>query len=238
VTLVDRVQRAQSSLRVAIDDDQLRLVIGKLSDRASRIETSAETLEVAAVAAKELRSARQTLPLDVLHGLATLRSDIQVSREAIAKTSLFASGDDFYRMVLRISEDEKRVTNALTEQWRRYRAEVKIPQVDQDFLGLLEQAGLDVAGLSSTVESALAKISFLNSRALPRVGDVASLLGAVSDLEGAVEKLASLVQPAVGEFIVQASGAAGAGLDLFTDEIREFLIATGLTPRYRIRQGG
>ncbi|GAB3333769.1 hypothetical protein RMN56_06050 [Micromonospora halotolerans] len=238
MTLVERVRNLDFTLRAAVDEDQLRLKIGRLTDRARVVEDAADILERARIASEELRIVERKLPAGIRAVLVALHADLSNAREAISGAPLVGADDNFNKAVRKATDVATSASAALVDVWRSYRAGVEIPKVDEDFLHVLDRAGLDVAYLWATVENALARLSILAQLSLPRAGDVAALSQAVTSLQSAVEELGGLVPSGVRDFIVAASGTAGAPLHLLTDEVREFLTNTDLAARYRIRQGG
>lgn len=237
MTLIERVRNLDFALRAAVDEDQLRLKIGRLADRARVVEEAADILERARIASEELRIVEGQLPAGVRAGLVALHADLSKAREAISGAPLVGADDNFNKAVRKATEVATSATAAVADVWRSYRAGVEIPKVDEDFLHVLDRAGLDVADLWATVENALARLSILAQLSIPRTGDVTALAQAVTSLQRAVEELGALVPSGVRDFIVAASGTAGAPLHLLSDEVRDFLTTTGLAARYRIRQG-
>ncbi|MFG1828653.1 hypothetical protein [Micromonospora chersina] len=238
MTLVERARNLDFALRAAADEDQLRLKIGRLTDRARVVEEAADILERARIASEELRIVERKLPAGVRAILVALHADLSQAREAISGAPLVGADDSFNKTVRKATDVSASVTTAVADVWRSYREGVEIPQVDEDFLHVLDRAGLDVADLWATVENALARLGILAQLRLPRAGDVAALSQAVTSLHGAVEELGALVPSGVRDFIVAASGTAGAPLHLLSDDVLEFLTNTHLAARYRIRQGG
>lgn len=237
MTLMERARALDSVLRSAVDQDRLRLEIGRIDDRAAAFRTAAEELEHAATAAEELRSAGRPLADETRQALLRVQQQLEPARSEIATSPLIGAGDDFHRVVQAATEQARRTSRALADAWASHVAELSIPSVDEEFLVLIETAGLQVDDLLRDVESARARITVRQGRLMPERGDVETLKDAVATLQSAVEALGSLVPPAVGDFIVQASGRTGASLDLLTEDVRAFLDEHGLTSRYRILQG-
>lgn len=238
MTLLQQAQALSSVLSAAVDQDKMRLDIGRMADRAKAVHGAAETLEKVAVAAGELApTGSSALPPETRSGLESLREGLEAAQEDLASDPLAGARDDFQKLAQRVSDEARRVSASTSEAWRRYRETLSIPNVDEDFIATLERAGVDVADTSLQVQSALSRLAIREARTLPLQGDVATLQTVVADLAGALETLGSLVPPAAREFIVSASRETGASLDLLTDDVRRFLEDTGLTERYRIRQG-
>lgn len=237
MTLMERARALDSVLRSAVDQDRLRLEIGRIDERAASIATAAEELERAASAAEELRHAGRHLTEDMRTPLLRLQQQLEAASLEIAANPLVGAGDDFFKVVQAASDQADRVRRSLGDAWTGYLAELSIPRVDEEFLILLETAGMQVDDLLRDVEGALSRIRIRQERRMPLPGDVASLRAAIATLENAVEALGALVPPAVHDFIVQASGRTGAPLDLFTDDVRTFLEEHGLASSYRIWQG-
>jgi septation ring formation regulator EzrA len=237
VTLLERARALDSVLRSAVDQDRLRLEIGRIDDRAAAIRTAAVELERAATAVEELRAAGRPLADETRQALSRLQQRLESARGEIASTPLVGAGDDLHAVVQAATDQARRTSLALTEAWARHLAELSIPSVDEEFLVLIETAGLQVDDLLRDVESARARITVRQGRRLPERGDVEALQHAIATLQGAVEALGSLVPAVVGDFIVQASSRTGAPLELLTEDVRNFLDEHGLTSRYRISQG-
>lgn len=237
MTLMERARALDSVLRSAVDQDRLELEIGKIDERAAAVRTAAEELERAATAAEEVRSAGRPLSEGTRDALHHLRQQLRAAGAEIASSPLIGAGDDFYKVVQAANDLSRRTGRELTEAWASHLAELSIPNVDEEFLALLEAAGMQVGDLLRDVEGALSRISILEARPMPQRGDVGALRDAVAMLQGAVESLGSLVPPAVRDFIVQASGRTGAPLDLLTGDVLDFLEEHGLASRYRIWQG-
>ncbi len=237
MTLVARASRLQSLLRAAADQERLALDLGRMLDMIASLQASAVELEASRVAATELRQAGAPIPPGVLDKAAEISVLLVQSRQKVAASPLSAADDEFQRVVQRTRLLARDVSSSLSEVWQRYRDLADRPPVDEDFLRLLERAGVDVDRVSETVESALARLLLLSTRSLPRTGDVATLQKAFADLRWATEEVGRLVPGEVRDFVVQASSPAGAGLDLLTDDVLAYLRKAGLLNRYRIRQG-
>lgn len=237
MSLLGRASSLQSLLRAAADQERLALDLGRMLDMVSALEESAVELGASRVAAAELRSAGALVPSAVLDKAEELVGALERSREQVATAPLYAAQDDFQRVVQRTRLMSRDVSSSLSEAWQRYRDALPRPPVDQDFLRLLERAGVDVERVSETVESALAHLLLLSTRTLPRGGDVATLNKALADLAWAMEEVGRLVPNEVRDFVVQASSPVGASLGLLTDVVLQYLRQAGLSTRYRIRQG-
>ena len=237
MTLAARASTLQSLLRAAADQERLALDLGRMLDLAAALEESAVSLDAGRVAAAELRSAGSPVPPAVIDKAQEAVVALERAREQLAVAPLYAAQDDFQRVVQRARLLARDTTSALSEVWQRYRDSLPRPPVDQDFLRLLERAGVDVDSVTEVVEAALSQLFLLSTRTLPRAGDVATLQKALSDLEGAMQEVGQLVPAEVREFVVQASSPVGASLDLLTDAVLEYLRQGGLVARYRIRQG-
>lgn len=237
MTLAARASTLQSLLRAAADQERLALDLGRMLDIVSALEESAVVLAASRVAAAELRTAGAPVATAVLDKVEDLVVALERARQHLAVAPLHAAQDDFQRVVQRTRTLAREVSSALTEAWQQYRDSLPRPPVDEDFLRLLERAGVDVERVSEAVESALARLLLLSTRTLPRAGDVATLVKALADLAWAMEEVGRLVPEEVRDFVVQASSAGGAGLELLTDPVLEYLRAAGLVTRYRIRQG-
>lgn len=237
MTLLERARALDSVLRAAVDQDKMRLDIGRINERTEAVQEAAERLERAVAAAGEIRPRGHRITPEVRSTLGSLREDLDRATAELSSDPVAGAGDNLHKVVQRVSDESRRVSSSLSETWRRHLEETAIPNVDEDFLALLEQAGLDVSQLRLQVESALSRLSIIEARRLPHRGDVTSLEEAVAGLNKAVETLGSMVPPAVREFIVRASSEGGASLDLLTNEVWRFLDETGLAGRYRIRQG-
>jgi hypothetical protein len=238
MSLAARASGLQSLLRAAADQERLALDLGRMLDMVSVLEESAVELEACRVAAEELRSAGAPVATPLfLNKVEDVAIALERSREQLAAAPLHAAQDEFQRVVQRTRSLARDMSSSLSEAWQQYRDGLPRPPVDEDFLRLLERAGVDVGRVSEAVESALARLFLLSTRTLPRSGDVAALDKALADLAWAMEEVGRLVPGEVRDFVVQASSAAGAGLDLLTDAVLEYLRAAGLATRYRIRQG-
>lgn len=237
MSLAARASTLQSLLRAAADQERLALDLGRMLDMVSALEESAAILGASRVGAAELRSAGAPVPSAVLDKADELVEALERSREQLAAAPLYAAQDDFQRAVQRTRLLARDVSSSLSEAWQHYRDGLPRPPVDEDFLRLLERAGVDIERVSETVESALAQLFLLSTRTLPRSGDVATLNKALADLAWAMQEVGRLVPGEVRDFVVQASSAGGAGVDLLTDVVLEYLRAAGLSARYRIRQG-
>jgi hypothetical protein len=237
MTLLERARALDSVLRSAVDQDRLRLEIGRIDERAAAIRTAGEELERAGTAAEELRDAGRFLAEEMRKALLRVQQQLEAGRGEVASSPLVGAGDDFHAVVQATTDQAHRTRRALADAWASYLTELSVPSVDEEFLSLLETAGLQVGDLRRDVEGALSRISIRRARPLPVLGDVAALMDAVTTLQGAVEALGSLVPPTVRDFIVQTSGRAGAPLDLLTDDVRVFLDEHDLASRYRIWQG-
>lgn len=237
MSLTARASTLQSLLRAAADQERLALDLGRMLDMVSALEESAVELGASRVAAAELRGAGAPVASAVLDKAEDLVGALERSRGQLAAAPLHAAQDEFQRVVQRTRLLARDVSSSLSEAWQQYRDGLPRPPVDEDFLRLLERAGVDVERVAETVESALAQLFLLSTRTLPRRGDVATLHKALADLAWAMEEVGRLVPGEVRDFVVQASSAAGAGLDLLTDVVLEYLRAAGLSTRYRIRQG-
>lgn len=237
MSLAARASTLQTLLRAAADQERLALDLGRMLDMVSDLEESAVILEASRVAAAELRSAGAPVATAVLDKMEDLVVALERARGQIAAAPLDAAQDDFQRVVQRTRSLARDVSSSLSEAWQQYRDGLPRPPVDEDFLRLLERAGVDVERVSEAVESALARLLLLSSRTLPRGGDVATLDKALADLAWAMEEVGRLVPAEVRDFVVQASSAGGASLELLTDAVLEYLRTAGLATRYRIRQG-
>lgn len=237
MTLLERARALDSVLRAAVDQDRTKLDIGRINERTEAVQEAAERLERAATAAGELRPRGHRIKPEVQSTLRSLREDLDRAGAELSSDPVAGADDDLQKLIQRVSDESRRVSSSLSEAWRRHLDETAIVNVDEDFLALLERAGLDVSQLRLQVESALSRLSIIEARRLPHRGDVTSLQEAVAGLNDAIDTLGSMVPPAVREFIIQASGEGGASLDLLTDEVRRFLDETDLASRYRIRQG-
>lgn len=237
MTLMERARALDSVLRSAVDQDRLRLEIGRIDDRAASIQNAAEDLERAASAAEELRDADRHLSEETRTDLSRVQQQLEAASLEIAANPLVGAGDDFFKIVRAASDQADRLRRSLEDAWTDYLSDLSIPSVDEDFLILLETAGMQVDDLLRDVEGALSRIRIRRERRMPQPGDVASVREAIATLQKAVEALGALVPPAIHDFIVQASGRTGAPLDLLTDSVRAFLDEHGLASSYRIWQG-
>ncbi len=237
MSLAARASTLQSLLRAAADQERLALDLGRMLDMVSVLEESAVVLEASRVAAAELRTAGVPVATAVSDKVEDLVIALERSREQLAVAPLHAAQDEFQRVVQRTRSLARDVSSSLSQAWQQYRDGLPRPPVDEDFLRLLERAGVDVERVSEAVESALAQLLVLSTRTLPRSGDVATLDKALADLAWAMEEVGRLVPGEVRDFVVQASSAGGAGLELLTDAVLGYLRAAGLATRYRIRQG-
>ncbi len=236
MTLMDRARALDSVLRSAVDQDRLMLEIGRIDERTAVIDSAAEELERSAVAVAELRRARHDLS-DISGRFPRVREELEDAASEVTANPLLGAGDEFHEVVQRTVDETRRTSQSLTERWRQHLDGMTLPSVDEEFLALLENAGLEVTDLLRDVEGALSRITIRRARPLPAPGDVAALEDAVATLQHAVEALGALVPPEVHDFIVQASGRTGAPLDLLTEDVRVFLSENGLSGRYRIWQG-
>lgn len=238
MTLLTRIRGLDSSLRGAVEEEDLSLKIGRITERIAELNAAAEELERAAVASEELRSAGQHLPPETRKRIATLHAELGRAHGQLASTPLVAAEDGFYQTLQAIAGLAKDLVRSLGELWRNYQNGMSIPTVDEEFLKVLEQAGFDVAHVTNMVERGLAGLSICRSMRLPRQGDVAAFSHVVSQLRSAVEALGSMLPPAVRKFVIQAATSEGAPLDLLTEEVRTFLHQNGLAGRYRIQLAG
>lgn len=238
MTLLTRIRGLGNSLRAAMEEEDLSLKIGRIADRATELDTAADELERIAVAFVELRSAGQRMPPEMRGRIAALHAELTHTRDELTRVPLAGADDGFHQTLQATVGLAKDLSRALSELWRNYQKSVNIPTVDEDFLKVLEQAGFDVEHVTDMVERGLAGLNTCRNTRLPRRGDVAVFSHAVSQLQGAVEAMGSMLPPAVRKFVIQAATPEGALLDLLTEEVQTFLHQLGLAGRYRIHVTG
>jgi hypothetical protein len=237
MTIMERVASIRQISEAAKDEDRLKITIGQFKDLTEQMRVTGDDLRRVSIALTEMRPVLPNIATEEVTRVDAIVLQLDNVREQVAQSALdegIAAAKQQGQIVDRFTQAIK---SQLREAWSAHIARQQLPAVDLEFLETLRRAGVDVDAVRSKVDDAHSDISLLSMQDLPRKGDLEKLASAVRDLDDAVTRVSQAVPAVVARFFKGAHSTEGAPLNLYTEDVRDFLDSHGLAQRYRIRGG-
>jgi hypothetical protein len=218
MTLIERVQRLRTAAAVADDENTIKRRTGELITLAEYVETSIERVSIDA-----------DLPQKATQVVATL----QALSDSLPDQSVDGPLDETRTRLKSVQTFVKSLRLSVEEAWTTLRSR-EIPVINEDLVATLARSGIEVEGIRIEIEKAQSVLVILNNSAVPGLGDVAKLSGALETLRSCGERISELVDPTLAKVILNAQGT-GMPLSSFAPEVLSGLTRLGILDRFWVR---
>lgn len=232
MTLLDRIQNLQLRALAADDETKIKSRVGEFTTLRNQLESATSNATRVVAARRELRAAgiRQDDPAqgrapvlgvveDLINVARTLPIDAKIDAARLSTRTVV----DFFGRTQRWVQDNWQIA-----------VQAALPEVDDDLLSALENAGIDVDAIRHDIIQAESALFSLRYRSLPEEGDYAKLVHAREVLSSVGERIAGLVDPKLAAVILRAQ-TDGVPFTEFTDEVLDGLRRLGILKRLRVR---
>ncbi|MFF7458662.1 hypothetical protein [Kitasatospora sp. NPDC008115] len=230
MTLIERIQRLHQAAADVEDEDRIKQRTGQLVSLGKAVDTALDTLLGLEEAMAELRTAGFSLPAETLaradeasRALRTLTAALRQKR--VVPPAAGVQGAQAYAKSLR---------QTVEGAWKE-RRQYTPPAIDEDLVDTLDRNGIDIEAIRTKIEKARWQLKNLESRSLPKRGDIAALTTALQSLAECGQDITELVDPILTKVIMDTQSPEGAQLSAFTPEVVAGLAALGILDRFRVR---
>ncbi|RPE31821.1 hypothetical protein [Kitasatospora cineracea] len=230
MTLIERIQRLRQAAADVEDEDRIKQRTGQLVSLGKAVDTTLGTLAGLDEAVAELRTSGFSLPAEVL-----ARAD-QASKALRALTATLrqdgtASSTAGVQSAHTYAKSLRQTVEGAWKEKRQY----TLPAINEDLVDTLDRSGIDVEAIRTKIEKARWQLKSLESRPLPKRGDIATLTTTLQNLAECGRDITELVDPILTEVIMDTQSPEGARLSAFTPDVLAGLAALGILDRFRVR---
>ncbi|MFF2351868.1 hypothetical protein ACFVVL_19060 [Kitasatospora sp. NPDC058115] len=230
MTLIERIQRLHQAAADVEDEDRIKQRTGQLVSLGKTVDTVLGTLMGLEEAVAELRTAGFSLPVEVLTRAGEASKALRMLAAALRQNGAVPSAGGVQSAHTYAKALRQTVEGAWKDQ-RQYTP----PAINEDLVDTLDRNGIDVEAIRTRIESARWQLDSLESRSLPKRGDIAALTTALQSLAECGRDITELVDPILTKVIMDTQSTEGARLSAFTPEVLAGLAALGILERFRVR---